>query len=235
MSSAASQGVPDRDARSRSMSCLNSCSRGCPAPPNGPEVVWPTTGGWPAAIAGASISAIGLLNYRQLGCTQRSVVRRQIAPGERQMSGTTIPPVDVGISWGVGVGGSIVFGPAALLFIVLLYVYPLKLLAEVVANRFLWTSTAEVEAMKAAEIQGLYLIVGAAVVATSIAMAALYLRVWQTRTERHLDPDAGYEAASNGLAYLCIALVAVAGVGIAAADLGLRWGFTHLAPPEGGW
>lgn len=113
---------------------------------------------------------------------------------------------------------------SVLLFIVLLYVYPLKLLAEVVADRFLWTSTAEVEAMNAAEIQGLYLIFGAAVVATSIAMAALYLRAWQTRAERQLDPDAGYEAASNGLAYLCIALIAVAGVGVAAADLGLSWG-----------
>lgn len=113
---------------------------------------------------------------------------------------------------------------SVLLFIVLVYVYPLKLLAEVLANRFLWTSTDEIEAMNAAEIRGLYLIFGAAVAATSIAMAGLYLRAWQTRTERRLGLDAGYEAATNGLAYLGIALLAVAGLGIAAADLGLSWG-----------
>lgn len=113
---------------------------------------------------------------------------------------------------------------SVLLFIVLLYVYPLKLLAEVLANRFLWTSTDEVERMDAAEIRGLYVIFGAAVVATSIAMAGLYLRAWQTRDQRHLGSDAGYEVASEGLAYLGIALLAVAGLGIAAVDVGLSWG-----------
>jgi uncharacterized membrane protein len=113
---------------------------------------------------------------------------------------------------------------SVLLFVVLLYVYPLKLLAEVLANRFLWASADGVEAMNAAEIRGLYLIFGTAVVATSVAMAGLYLRAWQTRTERHLGPDAGYEAATDGLAYLGVALIAVVGLGVAAADLGLSWG-----------
>jgi uncharacterized membrane protein len=112
---------------------------------------------------------------------------------------------------------------SVLLFVVLVYVYPLKLLAEVVANRFLWASTAEVETMDAAEIRGLYLIFGAAVIATSVAMAALYLRAWQTGA-RDLDPEAGREVASDGIAYLCIALIAVVGLGVAVADLGLSWG-----------
>jgi uncharacterized membrane protein len=117
-----------------------------------------------------------------------------------------------------------VFINSVLLFIILLYVYPLKLLAEVVANRFRWTSTDEIEAMTAAEIRGLYLIFGAAVAATSIAMAALYLRAWQTRGERRLSADIGYEIASDGLVYVCVALIAIVGLGIAAADIGLNWG-----------
>ena len=113
---------------------------------------------------------------------------------------------------------------SVLLFVVLVYVYPLKLLAEVVANRFLWASTDEVETMNSAEIRGLYVIFGAAVVATSMAMAALYLRAWQTRTERQLDRHAEREVASEGIAYLCIALIAVVGLGVAVVDLGLSWG-----------
>jgi uncharacterized membrane protein len=113
---------------------------------------------------------------------------------------------------------------AVLLFIVVLYVYPLKLLAEVIANRFFWTSTDEVLAMDAGEVRGLYLIFGAALVAISFSMAALYLRAWQLRAERDLGPDDIYEIASDGISYLLVALLAAVGLAIAAADLGLSWG-----------
>jgi uncharacterized membrane protein len=128
-----------------------------------------------------------------------------------------------------------VFINGVLLFVVLLYVYPLKLLAEVVAERFLWASSAEVDAMDAGEIRGLYLIFGAAVVATSIAMAALYLRAWQLRDGLGLDASARFDAGSNGVTYLGIALIAALGLGIAAADLGIDWGLPVWFLLAGSW
>jgi uncharacterized membrane protein len=120
--------------------------------------------------------------------------------------------------------GWTVFINSVLLFIVLLYVYPLKLLAEVVADRFLWTSTEEVAAMNPSEVRGLYLIFGAAVVATSLALAALYLRAWQLRARRGLDDEQVYDIVSEAFSYLAVSVIAVVGLGIAAADLGLSWG-----------
>jgi hypothetical protein len=112
-----------------------------------------------------------------------------------------------------------VFLHSVLLFIVLIYVYPLKLLAEVVASRFFWASGGG-PTLEPGEVRGLYLIFGAAVVATSVAMAGLYLRAWRC----HADPRAVYEAGSDGLTYLGIAGLAVVGLGLAAVDVGLHWG-----------
>jgi uncharacterized membrane protein len=133
--------------------------------------------------------------------------------GHRQFFGR----YPLGDSWTLAIN-------AVLLFVVLLYVYPLKLLAELLAGRFLWTSGAEVETMDSAEVRGLYLVFGAAVVATCLAMAALYLRAWQLRDRLGLDARARYDLTSDGISYLAVATIAVVGLALAAADIGLSWG-----------
>lgn len=123
-----------------------------------------------------------------------------------------------------------------LLFIVLLYVYPLKLMAEVVADRILGVGPATAPTERH-ELQGLLVIFGAAVVATSIAMLALHARAWQRR--RHLDlGDHDLNVLRVDAIYLVsLGVVALVSMLTAALDIGVSWAFPlwlYLLPTLGG-
>lgn len=113
---------------------------------------------------------------------------------------------------------------AVLLFIVLIYVYPLKLLAELAAHIILRVGNPTVADMTASQVQGTYIIFGLAVLATSLAIAALHLRAWQLRHILELDSPARADLVAAGWSYAAIGLVACIAIGAAAVGLGTRWG-----------
>jgi uncharacterized membrane protein len=113
---------------------------------------------------------------------------------------------------------------AVLLFIVLIYVYPLKLLAELAAHRFLRVGAPTVGDMTTSQLQGVYTIFGVAVLATALAIAALHLRAWQLRDALQLDASARSELAAGGGVYAGIGLVACVAIAAAGLDVGTGWG-----------
>lgn len=113
---------------------------------------------------------------------------------------------------------------AVLLFIVLIYVYPLKLLAELAASQFLRVGTSGVTDMTPAQVQGVYVIFGLAVLVTSLAIAALHLRAWQLRDELELDDPARGELTARGWSYVGIGMGACLSIAAAAFGLGAGWG-----------
>lgn len=113
---------------------------------------------------------------------------------------------------------------SVLLFIVLLYVYPLKLLSEVVAESLPGAVPAVTASMGLAEIRGLYLIFGAAVVAVTGVLTAMHLRAWQLREELGLDQLGRYELRQETVVYAAIVLVGMVSLLTAALGLGLGWG-----------
>lgn len=113
---------------------------------------------------------------------------------------------------------------AVLLFVVLLYVYPLKLLAEITSDRILAVPRTMPAAMETADVEGVYVVFGAAVIATCTALAALHLRAWQMRAELGLDERGRVELVTAGLTYVAIAFMAGVASGIAALGVGTSWG-----------
>lgn len=113
---------------------------------------------------------------------------------------------------------------AVLLFIVLIYVYPLKLLAELAARQFLRVGTPTVTDMTPAQAQGVYVIFGLAVLVTSLAIAALHLRAWQLRDVLELDDPARGELAARGWSYVGIGIGACLSIAVAALGIGTGWG-----------
>jgi uncharacterized membrane protein len=119
----------------------------------------------------------------------------------------------IGDAWTTAING-------VLLFIVLLYVYPLKLMAEVVADRLLGLGPSTTPTERH-EIQGLLVIFGIAVVATAVVMLGLHLRAWQRRRDLALDErdldllrvDAIYLVSLGAIALLSM-LTAALGIGI---------------------
>jgi hypothetical protein len=111
-----------------------------------------------------------------------------------------------------------------LLFIILLYVYPLKLLSEVVAELFLGAAPDVTTGMGPPEIRGLFLIFGAGVVATSAVFAGLHVRAWRLRDELALDGLGRYELLQEIIAYAAIVLIGGLSMLVAALNLGLGWG-----------
>lgn len=122
-------------------------------------------------------------------------------------------------------GDSITMGiNAVLLFIVLIYVYPLKLLAELAAHKFLRVGAPTVAEMTPAQIRGIYAIFALAVLLTCIAISALHLRAWQLRDHLELDDQDRTDLIGHGRGYLGIGLVAALTLAVAALDLGTGWG-----------
>jgi hypothetical protein len=113
---------------------------------------------------------------------------------------------------------------AVLLFVVLIYVYPLKLLAELAAHEFLRVGAPTVSDMTTPQLRGVYSIFGLAVLATSLAIAALHLRAWLLREPLQLDAPARAELVASGWSYVGIGLVACVAIATAALDVGTGWG-----------
>jgi uncharacterized membrane protein len=111
-----------------------------------------------------------------------------------------------------------------LLFVILLYVYPLKLLSLVVAELLLGATPDVTIGMGAAEIQGLYLIFGAAAFAVAAVFTLLHVRAWQRRADLGLDALNRFELRQKG--FVLAAIVSIAGLSmfVAALGVGLGWG-----------
>lgn len=115
-----------------------------------------------------------------------------------------------------------------LLFVVLLYVYPLKLLSLVIAEMLLGATPDVTIGMGAAEIQGLYLIFGAAAFAAAAVFTLLHVRAWQRRNELALNQLGRFELRQRGLILVAIAVIAGLSMLIAALGVGLGWGLPAL-------
>lgn len=114
---------------------------------------------------------------------------------------------------------------AVLLFIVLIYVYPLKLLAELAAHNFLGVATpTTVSGMSSTQVQGVYAIFAIAVLVTCLTIAALHLRAWQLRDHLELSDQMQADLVGRGFGYLGIGLVAALTIAVAAFGLGTGWG-----------
>lgn len=111
-----------------------------------------------------------------------------------------------------------------LLFTVLLYVYPLKLLTEVIAERFLGAAPEVMTGMGSAELQGLFVIYGAGWTAVFAVFAALHGRAWQLRRELTLDELGRYETTQGAVVFGAVAAVGVLSIITAAIGVGLSWG-----------
>jgi uncharacterized membrane protein len=133
----------------------------------------------------------------------------------------------LGDGWTVAVNG-------VLLFIVVLYVYPLKLMAQVFAERFLGVGAGTEQQLSRSEVQGLLLVFGAAVLATAVVLLVLHARAWQRRADLALDTEAVFQLRTDALALAAIGAVAVVSMTAAAVGVGLGWGlpvWLYLATP----
>jgi uncharacterized membrane protein len=103
----------------------------------------------------------------------------------------------------------------ALLFVVLVYVYPLKFLF---ASAFSLTSEFYTGSMTAAQVAGLYAIYSAGYVAQQLIFMALYSNALAQREHLDLTPreqyEAGTEIAVSLVASLCAAVVPVAALAV---------------------
>jgi uncharacterized membrane protein len=115
-----------------------------------------------------------------------------------------------------------------LLFVVLLYVYPLKLLSLVLAELFLGAVPDVTVGMGETEAQGLYLIFGAAIFAVTLVFALLHWRAWHLRDNLALDALKRFELRVRGLTLIGVALLAGLSMLIAALGVGLGWGLPAL-------
>lgn len=102
--------------------------------------------------------------------------------------------------------------------------YPLKLLAEVVSERFLGAAPAMTAGMGEAEIQGLFVVFGAAVAAGALALAAMHGRAWRLREQLGLDEGARSHLRTEIVLYGGIAAVAGLSMLLGALGLGIGWG-----------
>lgn len=111
-----------------------------------------------------------------------------------------------------------------LLFTVLLYVYPLKLLSEVVAESFFGVAPDVTVEMGIPEIRGLFLIFGAAVFATTAILTVLHVNAWRLRDDLNLDDLGRYDLLQELVDYATVVLTSILSILTALLGLGLTWG-----------
>jgi uncharacterized membrane protein len=111
-----------------------------------------------------------------------------------------------------------------LLFIVLLYVYPLKLLTQAMAERFLGAAPEITAQMGFAELQGMYLIFGAAVLAVFGVFLLMHLRAWQMRAELRLDALGCFDLRQEIASYAVLVVLSLMAIITAALGWGASWG-----------
>jgi uncharacterized membrane protein len=114
---------------------------------------------------------------------------------------------------------------SVLLFVVLLYVYPLKLLTEVFAERYLGATHEIIAEMGQDEIRGLFVIFGLGFAAVYASFGGLHFRAWQQREDLGLDQLARFDLRHEVMDFMMIALIGVLSVFVALLGLGLGWGF----------
>jgi uncharacterized membrane protein len=120
--------------------------------------------------------------------------------------------------------GVIVAINSVLLFVILLYVYPLRLLAAVVSESFFGLSAEVTLGMGIEETRGLLLIFGAAAVSTTLCFLALHARAWQQRDALELQEARRYELRREIVLLLILMLVPITSVVLAARRVALSWG-----------
>lgn len=113
---------------------------------------------------------------------------------------------------------------SVLLFIILLYVYPLKLLTQVMAERFLGAEPNIIVNMGTAETQWLYLIFGGAAFGVFLIFGLLHVQAWRAREVLNLD-DAGRQRLRGEIySYVLLVIVSLLSLGASTLGLGLDWG-----------
>ncbi len=111
-----------------------------------------------------------------------------------------------------------------LLFIILLYVYPLKLLTQVMAERFLGAEALVSATMGMDEVRGMYLIFGAAALAVFGVFLLMHLRAWQLRADLRLDTLGLYDLRHEIRSYAILVVLGVLAIITAALGWGATWG-----------
>lgn len=113
---------------------------------------------------------------------------------------------------------------SVLLFIVLLYVYPLKLLTQLIAERFFGAEANIITEMSLNEIQGLYFIFGMAALGVFTVFALLHAHVWHSRVELGLDEAGRYRLRQEVYSYVFLVGLGFLSIGATVLQLGLTWG-----------
>jgi uncharacterized membrane protein len=111
-----------------------------------------------------------------------------------------------------------------LLFIILVYVYPLKLLTQIIAERFLGAAPAILSAISLSEIQGLYLVFGGAALGVFVVFALLHMRAWQARDALELDASGRLRLRGEIYSYVLLVAISLLSLAASALGLGLDWG-----------
>jgi uncharacterized membrane protein len=105
---------------------------------------------------------------------------------------------------------------AALLFVVLFYVYPLKFLFTLVVSEVLHFSAAGAEpAIEPAQMPALFVIYGSGVVAIYLLLALLYAHALRRGEELELTPVERFDTRSSIVSHLLAAAVGLISIGIA--------------------
>jgi uncharacterized membrane protein len=114
---------------------------------------------------------------------------------------------------------------SVLLFIVLLYVYPLKLLTEVFAERFLGAERNVMADMGTDEVRGLFIIFGIGFAGVYAAFSGLLIRARQQQDLLGLSRLERFDLRHEIIDFLMIAAIGVLSALAATASIGLAWGF----------
>jgi uncharacterized membrane protein len=120
------------------------------------------------------------------------------------------------------------FWNSVLLFVVLFYVYPLKFVAHGIAHfvfRLGPAASGVTDPPSPGEAGFLFILYGAGFVAIFLCVSFLYRHAHRRREALELSPDEIEEAAFYTRHYLIFVLVGFVSMGLAAAGVGLRFGF----------
>lgn len=126
-------------------------------------------------------------------------------------------------------GATIVLN-AALLFVVLFYVYPLKFMATVIANLALWLGGLQSAGEELREMLALrdlpetFILYGLGWIAVFLAFALLYWRAYTQREALGLDRVQAFEARAEIGEHLIAVGIGVLSIALAAFEVGVRFG-----------
>ena len=111
-----------------------------------------------------------------------------------------------------------------LLFIILLYVYPLKLLTQLIVERFFGAEATIIAEMTPGEVQGLYFIFAIAAFGVFAVFALLHAHAWHARAQFNLDESGQRRLRHELYSYSVLVGLSLASIGATLLSLGLSWG-----------